>query len=370
MLFVALVVDTSSAFSAEEQDILRIDGLHAGEMLDVVVMIDARQQKGVNASVCRDGSKKDPEGQWVVRHTGASPLVIPLGNLLTPGACNSEIVVFSEKHKMHIERVRWTNQPGDVHTVKLEPRIKVPINLWTVSDRHEKQARSDLALVQKLYNENRVGMEFVAEFRTLSKELASRILKEKCAAVASVRKQAQAYIPGQLNVYYIEGYIGSDGLPGGRNCAIEKTPENIVNCLASEFALHPKHDANFTIVSTGSSTPPFTLAHELGHAFGLRPSECHGHVNNQRLPSGKLAFHFENIMFGGPFCAQQRKFFTLAQVFRMNTQLDRWGGTMLIENGLRPVKDGRKCLPKLWTDQCPLLNTHWFPIPVREECRN
>lgn len=349
MLFVALLVDTSSAFSAEEQDVLRIEGLHAGEMLDVAVMIDARQQKGgANAARCRDGSRKDPEGQWVVRHTGASPLVIPLGNLLAPGACNSEIVVFSEKHKMHIERVRWTNQPGDVHTVKLEPRIKVPITLWTVSDDEEKEARSHINMAEELFAKNRAGIQFDPDFRRAPQELATRIASavDKCGPAASIKRQGKWYIHGRLNVYYADGLPADDP---GRNCAIKTSPPS---CQASEdLSRYPRLDGNFTIVNSG--TAPFTLAHELGHAFGLRPSWCHGHVNG--LPP---AFGHENIMFAGTHWPERRKMFTLGQIFRINTQVDRWGGTMLIANGLRPKTDGRRCRPNAWTDKCPRLDTN------------
>lgn len=364
ILLVALFAGASLAYGAEEQDILQIEGLHAGEMLDVVVMIDARQQDGVNPVVCRDGGRKDPRGQWTIQHTGASPLVIPLGNLFASDACNSEIVVFSEKHKMHIEKVQWTDSSGDVRVIQLEPRIKVPVNLWTVNDEHEEQARADLALAQKLYTENRVGVEFTPVFRRVSPRLTAYIADRKCGAVSTVREQGESYIPGELNVYYVEGYTGADRSSSGRNCAIERT---LLACPPPEqWTKIPRVDGNFTIVTAGPTTPPFTLAHELGHAFGLRPSACHGHVDNLRLPSGRLAFHLENIMHPGPFEAGKRKILTLGQVFRMNTQQDPWGGTMLIANGLRPIEDGRKCPPNAWTDQCPLLSTHWFVVPISE----
>jgi hypothetical protein len=53
-----------------------------------------------------------------------------------------------------------------------------------------------------------------------------------------------------------------------------------------------------------------------------------------------------------------RNHFSLGQVFRMNTQRDVWGGTMLIENGLRPGP-GRECPPSDGSAKCPALQTDW-----------
>ena len=105
-----------------------------------------------------------------------------------------------------------------------------------------------------------------------------------------------------------------------------------------------KGDANVTFI--GGNANLATLAHEIGHAFGLRPGDQGGHTNNLQ------GFDENNVMWGGG--SQARSHFSLGQAFRMNTQADEWGGTMLIANGLRPGPR-RACPPQTTSDICPPL---------------
>ena len=57
-----------------------------------------------------------------------------------------------------------------------------------------------------------------------------------------------------------------------------------------------------------------TLAHEIGHAFGLRPANSGGHTN------GVAGFGDNNIMWGGG--PPTRNVFSLGQAFRMNTHTE------------------------------------------------
>ena len=60
-------------------------------------------------------------------------------------------------------------------------------------------------------------------------------------------------------------------------------------------------------------------------------------------------------------CSPPREHFSLGQAFRMNTQADEWGGTMLIANGLRPgpgqlsAADYERRLPATFTRLEPAL---------------
>ena len=314
------------------QDTLKIEGGTPGEKLDVVVMIDARKRTSSGMTVCENGPKGD---DWVQRFTGVSPLVIPLGDLRSSDGCGSEVAVFSENHRMHLEKLPWTDEE-DVHTVTLKPRIIVPVNIWTVDDDDRRRAQDEILVANHLFVKNRVGVEFDPTFRRLSKNEATLIRRQKCKSANAIKK-AKRYVAGTLNVYYIAG-------EGDRNCAIAETPAS-----CDRLHKHATIDGNFTYL--GAIGAPFTLAHELGHAFGLRPSVCWGHVNGL-----DEAFGLENVMYAGTFEALLRRRFTLGQVFRMNTQDDRWGGTMLIKNGLRPEADRRKCLPNERNSICPLLN--------------
>jgi hypothetical protein len=77
----------------------------------------------------------------------------------------------------------------------------------------------------------------------------------------------------------------------------------------------------------------------------------------------------ENIMHGKG--GSIRRYFSLGQTFRMNMQADRWGGTMLIENGLRPGP-GRACpLDQKSTHVCPPLElgleTQTATVPAKRK---
>jgi hypothetical protein len=326
----------SSPASGAAYDTLRIEGAALGEKLDVVVMIDARRRTPSGAKECQQGGSVRQD-DWVQRFTGVSPLVIPINNLLTSGRCNSEIAVFSGNHRMYLGRAAWTDQPGDVHTIKLQPRIVVPINIWYFKDEDKSRANDEVLVATRLFIGNRVGIELEPKFHRLSEKETEVIKQQKCKAAVAMKKMGR-YIVNALNVYYVAE--GTD-----RNCAIVETPGK---CETSDK--HPRGDGNFTYLGTISA--PFTLAHELGHAFGLRPSTCWGHVNNL-----VDAFGLENVMYADTFEAMLRKRFTLGQVFRMNTQQDKWGGTMLIANGLRSESDQRACRPNSFSKHCPLLNT-------------
>jgi hypothetical protein len=196
-----------------------------------------------------------------------------------------------------------------------------------------------------LYKRNKVGVRFVPTFTRVSADPnAVAIIKNgigfapdgdaECKDILGVQGSA-FYTADTLNVYYVALAIT------GRNCAIKQTP---TNCPGTDFE---KGDGNITYIGTKANRA--SLAHEFGHAFGLRPGPCGGHTN------GLAGFGPKNIMRGGG--DGNRDQFTLGQVFRMNTQSDPWDGTMLIRNGLRPGP-GRACPPLTTDPTCPPLNAN------------
>jgi hypothetical protein len=314
-------------------DKLRIQGIAAGD--DVVVMLDARTQ-----AQCSDGTPPAPE--WIFRSTGETPLP----NLLAPASsCNSEIAIFSKKHAMKWETgVVWGNSPGDVHTVTLDPVIDVPVHIWVANQNPGvaalASAHMDRAI--NLYQDNMVGVRFVPTVSVLPADAEATVnagigIASNGDLVCQSLGPIQAstfYGAGALNVYYVnEGFTG-------RNCAIMQTPHS---CPGSAFAAG---DANISFIGTTANDT--TLAHELGHAFGLRPAICGGHADSS---SGILGH--DNLMWTGS--SDPRSTFSLGQVFRMNTHSDKWGGTMLIQNGQRPGP-GRHCAPDESTNICPRLD--------------
>ncbi|MCC7484944.1 MAG: hypothetical protein IT529_08110 [Burkholderiales bacterium] len=326
------------ACAAGQQDKLVINGVSPGST--VVVMMDARTD--ATASGCRN--------DLILISAGETSL----GNLREPKGCNSEIAIFSRDHAMVLTANKdwWTDKPGDTVTVDLLPRIRVPVSVWVQDDNARLWATMHMTVVETLYRENRVGVEFVASIRNLSEVTtdprAGQIIENgivpvagghACRNLEEIQKQP-FYTPRTLNVYYVNQLIG------GRNCAIL---ESAPNCQSAGSFL--RGDGNITFVSGLGSSSHTVLAHEFGHAFGLRPAACGGHVDV--FPE---RFGPDNIMWkeGG----LERTRLTLGQVFRMHTHRDQWGGTMLIENGLRPGP-GRTCPPHLEGYTCPGLDLDW-----------
>lgn len=312
LLLIGLTACASAGTPQPAEDRLGIEGIGSG---DVAVMIDAR---------------------------------------------NSEIAVFSSRHAMLLETPvsTWSDKPGDVHSVRLQPVIQVPVTVWIADSAAAARAVDEMNNANLLYMKNKVGLQFVPTYRDVSGNPHAVVAIGKGIGVlptgsrecrVEAVKENGFHTPKTLNVYYVSGNVAA-GPFTGRNCAITRTPDE---CPGTRFR---KGDANVTYI--GSQGNLATLAHELAHAFGLRPAPCGGHTD------GVAGFGPDNIMQGAG--SPLRSHFSLGQVFRMNVHKDIWGGTMLIENGLR-AGPGRECPTDKASDTCPALELDLpgrTPLPI------
>jgi hypothetical protein len=331
VLYPLLLIGLAVYPSITKADKLKIQGIAGGD--NVLVLGDARKNSG--ASGCANDQ--------VFRSTGETALP----NFLSSAGCNSEIAIFAANNAMLLETPvnTWTNRPTDVHTATLQPIIMVPVSVWIAdaTPGARTKAEQDMAHANLLYRQNKVGVHFVPTFvpvsgaavATINNSVALAGSDIECKDVPGVQASG-FYTANTLNVYYVTLGIT------GRNCAIKQTP---TSCPGTDFEYG---DGNITYIGTAANRA--ALAHEFGHAFGLRPGPCGGHTN------GLAGFGPNNIMWGGG--DGNRDQFSLGQVFRMNTHSDQWGGTMLIQNGLRPGP-GRKCPPTEISAICPALNKDW-----------
>jgi hypothetical protein len=311
-------------------DVLRINGIAPGE--EVVVMMDARTSAG-----CEDGGPGHlKERIFTSRGTTF------LRNMLSPDACNSEIAVFSRDHAMALQPATWTDGLWDEQVVRLRPRVDIDVNVWVIDDAAYARADAETKRATALYIDNRVGVNLRPRIRKLSESTTANPLSVVNAGTNAFGTQCYVtqlratdlYTANTVNVYYVDKNFR------GRNCAIQSVP----NVCTSNATQWPAADANIIFIGNqGSST---TLAHEIGHAFGLRPAICGGHTD--QLPG----FGPENIMQAGG--GDERTKFTLGQVFRMNTHADGWGGTVLITDG-DPARARRSCAPNYSDARCPAL---------------
>lgn len=323
---------------AASQDKLKIVGIAPGE--EVVVMLFGR-----TSAECMDGTSSPATTTFST--TGEKLL----GNMIPKGRnCPSEVAVFSKNHAMKWLPLNWSDRAGETRTIRLKPLINAALNIWVTTEDQRKKAEADAQKAQDLFIENRVGVRLVWKVRKLSDvpkapSNAAEIVNAgvdddafaDCSGIASIQKQP-FYVAKSLNVYYVDKQNVK-----GRNCAIKQVP---TSCPAEGVA---RGDGNITFI--GNLADSATLAHELGHAYGLRPAECGGHTG-PGFPDNIMASNDSQS-------TAPRTNFTLGQVFRMNTHMDKWGGTMLIKNNI-PSRVPRRCFPEEPPNAgCPTLEHPW-----------
>jgi hypothetical protein len=178
----------------------------------------------------------------------------------------------------------------------------------------EAQAKVDVTLANMLFEANRTGIHIDADFEPLDlsiSDLGGRVGADpfSCKQPRTVLTEFDPanptapfeYDPAAINVYYVDwiDYPTDPLHPGARG----------VHCHYVNKGLNgPVIYVSYTKHST------ITLAHEIGHALGLKDEE-------ERLGSLNL---MHNLLPDGPLGADARSRLTVGQVFRMNVWDGSW----------------------------------------------
>jgi len=269
-----------------------------------VVLVDGRRSGGcVNDEILRGNN------------------IIGVGNLLSNGACRSEVIVFSDDDAMQlVENVNvWTNSTGDVLTVEQTPNaLQVPVTVWLMMPNTLARAQQDITQASMLFNTSNCGVVFNATYQDVSNNqnavnLVGVNTGNMCSNAWLNNLQASNfYNAGQLNVYYVNGAFTA------------------LNCI---------FDRNICVVGTTSNNQ--SLAHEFGHSFSL------GHTN------GMAGIPNTNVMIGG---GAGRTEFTEGQCFRCNVNPT----STLNSNGVR-TGPTRTCPDTVTSNACPDLTLDAAP---------
>jgi hypothetical protein len=324
-LGIACMLAYPSSGSADDQ--LRIEHVADGD--NVVVLMDSRVSSGPTWWCSNDEVLRTTENLAVGKRDAAR-------------GCNTEIAVFASGNAMALSFPGWTDSDGDIHTITMKPIIDAAVSIWIADAAAEVRAPLDIANATWIYAQNKVGVQFVPTYHLVDSDPnAVATIGTSCDSIGWIRR-SEWYMPHALNIYYVKNItlppeLASPGLQDTPGLTCDRFGDGSI-----------KGDAN--IIFVGGSANLATLAHEIGHAFGLRPGTQGGHTN------GLKGFDSNNVMAGGG--SSTRSHFSLGQAFRMNTQADEWGGTMLIANGLRPGP-GRACPPLATSDMCPPLALDW-----------
>jgi len=241
-----------------------------------------------------------------------------LENAWANAGCPSALAAFARENAMYLESpvAAWTDATGDVHTITLEPLIDVPITIWLTSAELKEDAETQLIRANYLFQENRTGIRFSPGYPDITDlSGANTLIMKQCPAGKRVEDLQNSvwYDPGKLNIYFVAAaFTGSA-------------------CF---------EDHNMIYVGTTAASD--TLAHEFGHAFGLRPGNAGGHAKPE------LGFASDNIMF--PYMQGSRSRFSMGQTYRLNAH----SGSMLNINGHRSGLEF-DCPPLLTNAECPEL---------------
>ena len=247
---------------------------------------------------------------------------INVASVLSNGACNSEVAVFSDDNAMKfITPVNiWTDPMVDRLRVVLAPILEAPVSVWLATGGTLARAQGDIANANLLYNANNVGISFNATFQDLSSRADAVTLIGTGCTNAGLIQPSAFFTPNRLNVYYVNSAFTG------------------VNCTG----------ANPNIQFVGTTANNQTLAHEFGHSFSLVPI-AGGHTN------GLAGFDTTNIMQGG---GAGRTHFSEGQAFRMNLN----NTSTINVNGVRtgPVRNP-DCAPLTTSNICPRLALNAAP---------
>jgi hypothetical protein len=283
----------------EAQDQIKVSGNTSGN--NVVILADLNI-----ANIC--------ENDVVFRTTST----VGVGSALSTGNCpSSDVSVFSYDNAMSYETnvTSWTQSDGDVHQVNLQPIIVAPMNIVVTRPGGDIDAQYDVGNANYLYNENKVGVQFDAGINDVSQKVdAVKVIEDDGCVDVDALHQTIFYVPGRLNVYYVHGNFTAE------TCGNDKN-----------------------LIFVGEIGNRASLAHEIGHAYGLIPAEDGGHTN------GEPGFGNDNIMYGGG--PPTRSQFSTGQVFRLNV----CSNSQLNLNGNRSGQT-QLCLPHTNDEVCPALS--------------
>ncbi|MEZ4415600.1 MAG: hypothetical protein R3E10_07575 [Gemmatimonadota bacterium] len=254
---------------------------------------------------------------------------VSLGTFDAPGACNTEIIVFSNGDAVALADPSsvFSSSYGTV-TIDLTPdRIVVPVVVWRADGGSGAgaPAAGEIALADTLFDENHGGIAFTATYQNVAtadsttiNQVAIDVWNGGFCTTSSITSDATIYTAGQINIYYTnEAFTGW-------------------------------HCGTDNIIMIGSLAQPESLTHELGHAFSL------GHTNSVDYDGdGVLDFAANNIMVGGGF---GRDHFSEGQDLRMSLNASSDLNGLGYRTGAT-----RTCLDSDITDTCPWLALDGVP---------
>jgi hypothetical protein len=265
---------------------------------------------------------------------------LDIGELVPKSGCASDVLLFAQGGAMTTKLHAWLTGPDLVSLPSPGSLVTVPYSMVLVATGSAASlvVGTDTATANRLFDQNRTGLAFHTSRIIMPKGLSPKDVQtigDRCdkAALDVLAQQTKLYDSTRLNVYFVPGLSGWRGR----------------TCFAVGYS-------NVIFISVAGNSPA-TLAHELGHALGLRdlpdrkPLGHTGALNKQRIPG----FVYQNVMWTGLYDQQAKEqwHFSIGQGYRMNMDQISW----VIRAGVVPGRAGLACHPTGSQDSipCPIL---------------
>lgn len=227
-----------------------------------------------------------------------------------------ELVVFSPGHAPTVSPV---DREVTELSMLLNGATRVEVTLWIVNGVVARdKALSDTESARDDFAELATGIDLRFDIKDFPRarfdELGGLQVDgfynyAECDFAPLLSLMADGFDADRLNVYYVGGFAVTEAAPGGLYCGYPPTP-------------HPE----FIFIDGDWPLSPAGLAHELGHAFGLRRSvqlpddreEHYGHANELELDP---YLSRTNLMQSGARVVEQ---ITVGQIYRMHFDELSW----------------------------------------------
>jgi len=250
----------------------------------------------------------------------------------SPTGCSTEIVAFSSDRAVELKAApKWTHDPSNPVTLAVKPPVEVELRFYVPQGVPgvATEAQDEMDEATALYAMNRAGIAFKSLSTVAYSPAQAVLIGNGCGggnAAGLAKAGASLYDPGVINVYYVSQINWSNYL-FGYNCYLESIVVGGSNAIGENI-----------IFLSLASRPPTTLAHELGHALGLRGKVGHTY--------GVPGFTNRNLMMSGiSFNAQAlQDHFSLGQGYRMSLDRLSWLNHAR-PSGAAPIRagDNRPC---------------------------
>ena len=220
----------------------------------------------------------------------------------SPSTCASSVAAFASDRAAQLAVAPpWTHDPAHPLELHMQPTVVVPIHFYMPQGWDPQDASDEMDTATGLYAINRVGVRFVPAGVTF---YTGPAVASSCSGVGAL-VTAGMYDPLTINVYYVQQVNGADTFLG-------------YNCFAFPLTVQGIAATGENIIFLASHRLSTTLAHELGHALGLRLLVGH--------TSTAGGFTNKNLMMGAVTWVEQaaQNHFSLGQAYRMSFDRSSW----------------------------------------------